>query len=247
MKIITYNLNYRQNLAGQWAEISKLEADILLLQELRPPESWPALNLEPNYAEQFYWTRMNNNGGSAVYLKEGQGRRIDVPGCRGWAVGVELDQTHPANFQDKPLQVFSVHIADKPYLDIAMKVLTAIENLAGTQNLVIGGDFNLTMGVQGADRGGLVTSDAERQIIDFMRRRLGLMSAWQAANPNTQLDQTLCWNRDKSIAYHCDGIFVPASWYRYLDWCKVLPGEPGKPWLTLSDHNPVVASFTNGK
>jgi hypothetical protein len=46
---------------------------------------------------------------------------------------------------------------------------------------------------------------------------------------------------DKVTPYHCDGIFVPAAWYRYLDQREVLASPS---WEALSDHNPVVASFS---
>jgi len=70
------------------------------------------------------------------------------------------------------------------------------------------------------------------------------ISCWQAANPNCNLAQTLRWGPDQATPYHCDGIFVPAAWSRYLDQCKVLSSPV---WEELSDHNPVVASFTPEK
>ena len=72
-------------------------------------------------------------------------------------------------------------------------------------------------------------------------REFGLISCWQAANPNRDLPQTLRWSRDQAIPYHCDGIFVPDAWYRYLDQCEVLASPL---WEELSDHNPVVATFS---
>lgn len=60
------------------------------------------------------------------------------------------------------------------------------------------------------------------------------------ANPNEDLPQTLRWSRNKTLPYHCDRIFVSASWYRYLDRCEVLDSPT---WELLSDHSPVVATL----
>jgi hypothetical protein len=81
-------------------------------------------------------------------------------------------------------------------------------------------------------------------LLERLRKEFGLMNCWQAANPNRNLPQTLRWSRDQATPYHCDGIFVPAAWYRYLDHCEVLASPL---WEELSDHNPVVASFTPGQ
>ncbi|WP_138502207.1 hypothetical protein [Nostoc sp. PA-18-2419] len=55
------------------------------------------------------------------------------------------------------------------------------------------------------------------------------------------MPQTLRWSGDQTKPYHCDGIFAPACWYQYLDECKVLSAPT---WDNLSDHNPVVAVFS---
>jgi endonuclease/exonuclease/phosphatase family metal-dependent hydrolase len=46
--------------------------------------------------------------------------------------------------------------------------------------------------------------------------------------------------RQDSLPYHCDGLFVPAAWTSSLLNCEVLEDEA---WCTLSDHNPVAATF----
>jgi hypothetical protein len=69
----------------------------------------------------------------------------------------------------------------------------------------------------------------------------GLLNCWQAANPNQPLCQTLRWTGNRTIPYHCDGLFVPKAWRERLESCVVLAGDE---WDRLSDHNPVVASFS---
>jgi hypothetical protein len=69
----------------------------------------------------------------------------------------------------------------------------------------------------------------------------GVVNCWQSANPDLPLPQTLRWTGDRTIPYHCDGIFVPKSWRDRLRSCVVLDGDE---WNLLSDHNPVLATFS---
>jgi endonuclease/exonuclease/phosphatase family metal-dependent hydrolase len=102
---------------------------------------------------------------------------------------------------------------------------------------VLGGDFNLAVGVRHA--GEAVPSDPP-WLLRRLRREFNLMSCWQAVHPNRDLAQTLRWSRNPATPYHCDGLFVPAGWYRHLEDCQVIT-DPS--WDRLSDHNPVVATF----
>ena len=74
-----------------------------------------------------------------------------------------------------------------------------------------------------------------------LAEEFGLHNCWQTANPDQPLSQTLRWTGDRTIPYHCDGIFVPRSWKDRLKSCDVIAGEE---WNRLSDHNPVVACFS---
>jgi hypothetical protein len=57
-------------------------------------------------------------------------------------------------------------------------------------------------------------------------------------NPGIPLAQTLRWCGNRALPYHCDGIFVPASWRARLESAAVIEGPE---WSPLSDHNPVIA------
>jgi len=72
------------------------------------------------------------------------------------------------------------------------------------------------------------------------QQEFGLMNCWQTVHPNQYLPQTLRWSSNKTMPFHCDGIFAPACWYRYLENADIISG---KDWDKLSDHNPVPASF----
>ena len=108
---------------------------------------------------------------------------------------------------------------------------------------MIGGDFNLTVGIQGKDRGQYITSKVARELLRLLQTDFGLMSAWQGANPNSELAQTYRHSNSRKL-FHLDGIFVPASWYRYLGSCEVANDAS---WRGLSDHFPVVARFQDHK
>jgi len=84
------------------------------------------------------------------------------------------------------------------------------------------------------------TKTADRKIQHRLRDEFGLINCWQESNAGQPLAQTLRWGSDKSVPYHCDGLFVPATWRASLKSCKVISGNK---WDDLSDHNPVVAEF----
>ena len=117
-------------------------------------------------------------------------------------------------------------------------ILDEISQIALGREIVIGGDFNLTVSHwPGSDR---PVSKQDLAIQARLADELGLINCWQEANPNELPHQTLRWSGNRSTPYHCDGIFVPRSWKERLQSCLVLAGEE---WDRLSDHNPVVAQF----
>jgi hypothetical protein len=83
-------------------------------------------------------------------------------------------------------------------------------------------------------------SRGERDLLDRIDGELDLIACWQTANPRKRLAQTLRWNGDPTIPYHCDGLFVPRGWRPRLASCRVVRGAR---WARLSDHNPVVAEL----
>jgi endonuclease/exonuclease/phosphatase family metal-dependent hydrolase len=118
------------------------------------------------------------------------------------------------------------------------RLLDEIKKVAAGREVVIGGDFNLTVSRwPGPKR---PTGKQDLAIQARLAGEFGLLNCWQAANPEQPLCQTLRWTGDRSIPYHCDGIFVPKSWSKRLESCVVLSGNE---WNQLSDHNPVVACF----
>jgi hypothetical protein len=108
-------------------------------------------------------------------------------------------------------------------------------------DLLIGGDFNITLGRRHASGG--PTPRADLAVLDRLRDEFGLVNCWEAANSGVQPAQTLRWTGAPTVPYHCDGIFVPTAWQAALRSCVVVGSEE---WAGLSDHNPVVATLEAG-
>ena len=137
----------------------------------------------------------------------------------------------------------SFHSTPRPgwgaYAAVVNRILDMFIKLRSDCQIVIGGDFNLTV-TESPVPSGRQANTAERQIHARLRDELGLLNCWQTANAGAVPVQTLRWTSDSSIPFHCDGIFVPGSWAEHLHSCNVPCGEK---WNQLSDHNPVVAQF----
>ena len=177
--------------------------------------------------------------GSAVFVRNGRVTPIVVPGYEGYITGVEVRGFGWRVPPRRVLRVFSVHVP-APYVRPMHAILDAVAALpnADTCDHIFGGDFNLTTGVRHP------TEKRQQHslfLLERMRTDFNLLNAWQVANPNRNLPQTLRWGRDKTEPYHCDALFLPASWYRHLDACEVLSTPQ---WDELSDHNPVVARLS---
>jgi endonuclease/exonuclease/phosphatase family metal-dependent hydrolase len=242
MNIVAYNLRFggRASNRVHWQRIFDAAApDIFLAQETCSPDKYLSPQTYAQVGRQVHWSCVANVAwGSAVFVRSGRIRPLDLPGYGGYVTGVEV---HNFDWRGaiKPLRVFSLHVP-APYKRPMNEILDRIAALpdANACDHVIGGDFNLTTGVRHPTE--------KRQVHDLwllerLRKEFNLMNCWQVANPNRDLPQTLRWGRDKAEPYHCDAIFIPASWYRYLDGCEVLSSPE---WDALSDHNPVVARLS---
>jgi endonuclease/exonuclease/phosphatase family metal-dependent hydrolase len=104
--------------------------------------------------------------------------------------------------------------------------------------VILGGDWNLTVGLRrsGEERN---NRPGESDLLARLENEFGLRSAWDVANPDLPLPQTLRWMRNPTTPYHCDGIFLPQ--WRHVEKATVLTGET---WADLSDHNPVAVDWS---
>ncbi len=215
--------------------------DLLLVQESAQPDLHLPVLLYPNHQPKCSWKAVPKNGwGSGIYSRHGNIREIPVPEFNGWVVGAEISGVHWPDESEESLMVFSLHAPSvaESYAKQVNRILDELARIAMNHRIVIAGDFNLTVSVsQDSDR---PTSKQDLAIQNRLANEFCLMNCWQSANPNLPLAQTLRWARDKSIPYHCDGIFVPKPWAKKLQSCEVL----ARPiWDKMSDHNPIVATF----
>jgi exonuclease III len=246
LRIVAYNFLTGGSLArcGHWSRVcARLVPDIVLAQECRVPQDSPGERFRPASADTLLWAPAPaRRWGSAILARGLRITPLRVRGFGGWVVGAQLRSRGPSS--DRPIRVFSIHCpaGQRGYVRTLHVILDRVARLQDGADLILGGDFNVVVGNR-HPRERLTVSRGEREILDRLGTELDLISCWQAANPGRPLAQTLRWSADRATPYHCDGIFVPASWGPRLASCRVVTGPR---WAGLSDHNPVVVEFTAG-
>lgn len=243
MKILTYNMLHNKRSTRNWSLIlDKYDPDIVLAQESLAPTAYrmPLLD-EFEWQDNTVWSPVNNLWGSAVYVKAETPRRLDLPDHRGWVVSVEVSGADWLPLQSRALRIFSLHAptGKGEYATVVNSILDVIGNHREGCDIVIGGDFNLSVSERQASEE-RKNKKCNLLVQARLRDEFGLINCWQAANPGVPLVQTLRWTSNPSQPYHCDGIFVPASWSPNLRSCDVISGAE---WDGMSDHNPVMAEF----
>lgn len=243
MKIATYNILKGGSQRVHWVRmVEDFGVDLLLVQESFPHHDHLPPLLYPDAENRSAWEKVETNRwGSAVFSRTGSVKPVAVPDYSGWVVGAEISGASWQTGIADPLLAFSVHAPSGAgaYSKVVNKLLDQIKKVARGREVVIGGDFNLTVSHwPGPER---PTCKQDIAIQARLADEFGLFNCWQAANPDQPLHQTLRWTNDRSIPFHCDGLFVPKAWKDRLVSCVVLAGDE---WNRLSDHNPVVASFT---
>lgn len=233
MRIVTWNLRHGAGEATLPHLQAELRADIVLLQEA---------TTAPDHTGTIWAKVPDGRWGSAVVTTLSTTRPIAVPGYEGWVVGAEIDS------EFGPLAVFSVHAPTstpacqrRPYTDEVVAIIGLIrEAVRPGVHLVVGGDFNFTLGERHASEA-MKTTAAERRALAAIAD-VGLVSCWAAAHPDQPLPQTLRWSGDrapgKTTPYHCDGILVPKGWSGCVA-CEIHTAQP----YMVGDHNPVSATL----
>ncbi len=210
--------------------LGDIRADLLLLQEAA---GFGAAS------GQLVWQALPARGwGSAIRVAHGELVPIAVKGFEGWVAGARWRSAHAGD-----IAVFSVHAPHGVggYCGRMHEILDAIARAlrrAGTREVVVGGDFNIC--VSARRHSGAPARNRERALQQRLHDEFGLINAWDWLHPKAVPAQTLRWSGDPTVAYHCDGLFVPRHWSRALQRCVVLDSAR---WRARSDHNPVVATL----
>ena len=242
MRIITYNLRSGGSGKSHWAKVLEdYDPDVFLVQEsYDPTQQLPPL-IHGSRHRAACWSSVSGlKWGSAVYVKNGVARPIQLPDFHGHVVGVQVDGSAFSVSDGRSISFFSIHApARGSYQRAVTSIIDMIGENRGDSDLVIGGDFNLTVGDR-LESEALKTSAADSAILARLRGdEFGLVSAWQTGNAGCPLPQTLRYARDKVKPFHCDGIFIPKKWTSRVS-CTVLSGPE---WDDLSDHNPVMVDI----
>jgi exonuclease III len=215
--------------------------DLLLVQESHRPEMHLPPLLHPQRQGKAIWEAVEGRQwGSGIYSASGTLTPVRVPDFDGWVVGAEVHDAEWLQDAATPLLVFSVHAPkrESTYSAQVNRILDEIGKLRSGRDVIIGGDFNLTVSERHESE--KPTDKINLEIQRRLRDEFGLLNCWQEANPGIALHQTLRWSKDQLSPYHCDGLFVPSSWRERLRSCQVLCGEE---WNEMSDHNPLIAHF----
>ena len=242
MKLATYNILKGGSKLVHWSKmIDEENVDLLLLQESYPHDAHLPPLLYPDIQGHSVWDMVQpNSWGSGIFSKTGSLSQIPIPGFNGWVVGAELTGASWQTRHER-LMVFCVHAPDGlgSYAGQVNRILDEISLIGRGCDIIVGGDFNLTVSHWASSE--RKTKEKDLAIQRRLTNEFELINCWQEANPEQQPPQTLRWSGDRTIPYHCDGIFVPKAWKPSLLSCDVLSGDE---WNHLSDHNPVVAVFS---
>lgn len=249
MRMATFNMERGGSLRHWSQALAAMKPDLFFAQESLDPLAFvadAAQTSEVSEAREAWvplapatasWAaipgRRRARWGSAILARSGTIEPVAVPGFAGWVVGGRV------TLGAVTFHAFSVHIPARPratYERLADRLAGRLARIVRGGPLVLGGDWNVTVGRRHADE---AKKNSRRELawLDRLESELGVVSAWQACHVDQPLPQTLRWRRDPLPPYHCDGIFLPLDWAARLKSAEVLCGPE---WAALSDHNPVV-------
>ena len=150
MKVATYNILKGGTQRVHWVKMIEDHAvDLLLVQESYVhDEHLPSL-MYPDARSRSVWEMVEQNGwGSAVFSRTGSVKPVAVSGFSGWVVGARNQRGVLAGRVRRPalgLQRPRYRRGRKAYWKQVNKLLDEIKKVAGRREIVIGGDFNITV------------------------------------------------------------------------------------------------------
>jgi exonuclease III len=149
MKLATYNILKGGSQRVHWVKLIEAHSvDLLLVQESYTHDEHLPPHLYPEARSRSAWEMVEQNGwGSAVFSRSGSVKRISVAGFSGWVVGAEIEGAYwQAGICDSIL-AFSIHtpVSKGSYSKPVNRILDEISRIVGRREIIIGGDFNLTV------------------------------------------------------------------------------------------------------
>lgn len=240
MRIVTYNLHYggKKGDINHWKRIvDGFSPDLVLAQESYNPQDYFPSEQFSSIARVPVWEPTYAKWGSAILSTKHEITPITLSKFKGNVVGGRIAEFSIGGVT-RPLHVFSIHTPGKDYEKSVNEILDCIQEVSDGSDILVGGDFNITVAARHQSEGS-PNSKKGLAIFDRLRKEFGLVNSWQAIHPNANLQQTLRWVSEKNFPYHCDGIFIPHSWLRYLETCEIVADG----WTDMSDHNPIIATF----
>lgn len=179
MRLLTYNLRFGGASKLHWTKVlAECSPDVFFVQETFEP----MLHLSPaehgELHRNAHWQAVTNlNWGTAIWSRDTRARPLTLPDFQGHLVGLELNDPPFAFGSARPLRVFSVHAPNRGgYHGAVHGMLDTIAKCYDNGDVIVGGDFNLTVGERHAAET-LTTSSADRAILTRLRDEFGLASA----------------------------------------------------------------------
>lgn len=219
MRLTTWNCA-RGTVDECLSRIEPLDADLVTLQECRPP----ARN-DPSVI----WRDIGTNLGTAVISRRPDLRLepLDIPSLHPTVV--------PAAVHGRAPFLLAGVWTHEPYIEVAQSSMTACATAAGGLPVVAVGDFNISPAVSGKRQQSL-------RFLDWMRDELGLVNAYHrflGETPGEETHPTYFHQWTESKPFHIDYCFLPESWSS-----QILGVEIGSyaEWRT-SDHRPLTVSL----
>lgn len=252
MKIATYNFcrGGKPDYRTLFRLFETLQPDIVTGQEACPLAQYLAHTPEYRsvFSSTFTWGQASTNyWGSFVYAKDGTTENIPLTNIKlaGWVVGVEIKNSILNTYSAKPIRIFSIHNptrTESTYFREALAIVEELKNHKDIADLIVSGDFNLTITERNAQEH-RKNSEEDKVIISKIRDELGLVNCWKTVHPEKFLDQTFHGGQFPAPPFHIDGIFIPQAWKHRIQACEVV-SPPKYEWFE-GDHYPMYVDIRN--